>query len=61
MKNPIYAKAKDLQEYVAKIRQQIHQNPELGMKEYKTVNLVKQELESYGVKIVPIDVETGLL
>ncbi len=61
MENPIYAKAKDLQEYVAKIRQQIHQNPELGMKEYKTVNLVKQELESYGVKIVPIDVETGIL
>ena len=61
MGNEVFQKAKGLMEYVMKLRRQIHQNPELGLKEYETAALIKQELESYGVEVVPISAETGVL
>jgi amidohydrolase/hippurate hydrolase len=59
--NLIFEKAKALKADVTVLRQQIHQNPELGMKEYNTTALIKKELKSYGVEIVPIAAETGVL
>ncbi len=59
--NRILEKAKALKADVTVLRQQIHQNPELGMKEYHTTALIKKELKSYGVEIVPIAAETGVL
>ncbi len=61
MGNDIFQKAIELKDYSTKIRRELHQHPELGMKEYKTAELIKKELESFGVEIVPIDMETGVL
>ena len=61
MSNEIFRKALEFKPEIAKLRQQIHQFPELGMKEHKTAALIKQQLASYGVEMVPIAVETGVL
>lgn len=57
----ILKKAYELKEELTLIRRHIHQNPELGFKEYKTTALIKKELEKAGVTIVDIGTETGVL
>ena len=44
-----------------KIRRHLHQNPELGMQEFKTTKLIKKELESMGVEIVKFKSKVGIL
>lgn len=61
MGNEVFKKANENKDYLVKIRRQIHQNPELGFKETKTSNLIKEELASYGVEMVEIDSATGVL
>ena len=46
--------AKNTESHAIKLRQHIHQHPELGNMEFKTSELVQKELKSYG-----IDVRTG--
>ncbi|MDO5027987.1 MAG: M20 family metallopeptidase [Bacillota bacterium] len=43
------------------IRRQLHQYPELGMKEYKTSNFVYQTLKSFGLKNIKRTGHTGLV
>ena len=37
--------------HAIELRRQIHRNPELGWHEFKTTELIKQELASYGIEI----------
>ena len=42
------------------IRHEIHAHPELGFEEYKTTELIKKELRSYGIEIQELpDLKTG--
>lgn len=43
------------------IRRHIHQNPELSFEEYKTTELIKEKLAEYGVEVVDIGMNTGVL
>jgi amidohydrolase len=61
MGNDVFQKALEIKDYVTKIRRQIHQNPELGMKEFETTALVRRELEAMGVEIAPVEMEVGVL
>jgi len=57
----ILQKACEIKEYLIQTRRHIHQNPELGFKEFKTTSFVKRELERMGIEVVPLNVETGVL
>lgn len=37
--------------HALEIRHQVHENPELGNKEFKTAELYRKELESYGIEV----------
>lgn len=50
---------KELIGYVAEIRHQIHQNPELSMEEYETTRLVCRELERFGLEVTRWEDMTG--
>ncbi len=43
------------------LRRALHQNPELGLKEHRTTELIRRELESYGITILNTGLETGLI
>lgn len=58
----------DLKEYIhlyanhaVTLRRQLHQNPELSLKEFETTALIRRELESYGIPILDSGLETGLI
>ena len=59
--NPIYNEALFIKEYLTKIRRKIHQYPELGMQEFKTTKLIKQELSNIGIDIIEINSDVGVL
>lgn len=61
MSNQIFKKASEIKDYVANIRRHLHENPELGFKEINTTKLIKKELLSYGVELVDIGLESGVL
>lgn len=61
MSNEIWAKANELKDYFTDIRRQIHQHPELGGKETHTADLIRRELSSCGIEIVPFAVPTGVV
>ena len=61
MEENVKQKTEHLKEKLIKIRRKIHHNPELAFKEYKTTSLVKQELIKAGIKIVPLEIDTGVL
>ncbi|MGI5888283.1 MAG: M20 metallopeptidase family protein [Oscillospiraceae bacterium] len=42
-------KAHEIRDYVIKIREQIHENPELSYKEFNTTKLVASELDKMGI------------
>ena len=46
---------------MTKIRRMIHQNPEIGLNEYGTTNLVKKELMEMGVEVREINSKIGVL
>lgn len=47
--------------YGIELRRKIHQNPELSGKEYTTTNLIRQELESFGITVLDSGLEAGLI
>jgi len=51
--------ARDLTPYAVAIRHRIHENPELGMQEFNTTALVKQELKDMGAEILDLGTEVG--
>lgn len=50
----------NIEEKVIALRRHFHQYPEASLKEYKTAEKIKQELDSYGIPYVSIG-ETGVL
>lgn len=54
-------RARSLKEYCTGIRHLIHQNPELSFEEYETTELIKRELKSMGIDILPLDIDTGVV
>ncbi len=45
----ILEKAKELLPFMTSIRRQIHENPELGMEEYDTAELIGEQLDNIGI------------
>ncbi len=39
----------------------LHENPELSYQEFKTTALIKKELEDANIRILPLDLETGVV
>jgi amidohydrolase len=57
----LMSKVMEIKDYITGIRRQIHQHPEVGFKEAQTTKLIIKELESYGIEVVPLSTETGVL
>ena len=53
--------AKQYSQYAIDIRHQIHMHPETAMEEYKTTELIKNELKKMGAEIQDIGIETGCI
>ena len=50
----------DYAPHAVEIRHEIHAHPELGFEEYKTTELIKKELKSYGIEIQELpELKTG--
>src|SRR5690606_19278406 len=47
--------------HTIKLRQHIHQHPELGNMEFKTSELVQKELKSYGIEVRKGYAKTGVI
>lgn len=47
-------------EDAVKIRRYLHENPELSNQELNTTQLIKKELEKYGIEIEKLDIKTGI-
>lgn len=52
---------KKVEMHTIKLRQHIHQHPELGNMEYKTSALVQKELKSYGIEVKTGFAQTGVI
>ena len=52
-------KAVELTPYAVAIRHKIHENPELGMKEFNTTAIVRRELQNMGAEILDLRTEVG--
>ena len=61
MTSEIMEKAVKLKEYMTTIRRHLHTHPELGFQEHETTSLIKRELESTGVEVIPLKANTGVL
>ena len=53
--------AKNVEAHAIKLRQHIHQYPELGNMEFKTSELVQKELKSYGIEVRNGYAKTGVI
>lgn len=53
--------AQNVESYTIKLRQHIHQHPELGNMEFKTSELVQKELKSYGIEVRKGYAKTGVI
>lgn len=52
---------RELEPYFIELRHKIHAHPELGMREFKTTELIKNELTKYGIKALPNGNDTGVI
>lgn len=59
LKTEVTALAKELTPYAVSIRHEIHEHPELGLKEYNTTEIVKRELNKIGAEILDLGLEVG--
>jgi len=53
--------ARNLFEYSREIRRDLHQHPELGFKEYRTAEIIAQQLANLGVEVTTGLAETGVM
>lgn len=60
-KKRIVELAENNREHIIKIRESIHAHPELSFKEYKTSELVRNELNRLGIKYTNSPVENGIV
>jgi len=56
----IFDKARELKKELIKIRQNIHQYPELAFIEIRTTTIIKEELKKLGITLIPLKSETGV-
>lgn len=61
MTTQIMEKSLEIKDYITNVRRQIHNNPELGFKEYNTTDIIKKELEKIGVEMLPLSMKTGVV
>ncbi len=61
MKEQVWKLVDEVKKFVVEARHRIHENPELGFKEFETTAFVTKELEAAGIEVVPLDLETGVL
>ncbi|GAB1427711.1 hypothetical protein MASR2M17_11380 [Aminivibrio sp.] len=61
MNSEVLQKSLALSDYITKAKRRIHSNPELGMEEFETTAFVKSELQSMGIKIIPLSEKVGVL
>jgi len=54
-------KSLQIQDYIIKIRRRIHENPELGYKEFETSKLIQRELDIIGINYKTGIAKTGVL
>ena len=60
MSKKIFDKARELKKELIKIRQNIHQHPELAFQEIRTTTIIKEELKKLGITLIPLKSETGV-
>jgi len=53
-------KAKNMQDWMIKLRRDLHKHPELSYKEYRTSKLIKEELRKMGIEMKSVG-ETGII
>lgn len=51
MTDPVLDRARSYQDELAAIRRDIHANPELGLQEHRTAELVAKKLEEWGIEV----------
>ena len=61
MQNTIINEILKEHEYLSGIRKRLHKFPELAFCETNTTKIIKDELLKYGVEILELDIETGVL
>lgn len=61
MNKKIFDKARELKGELIKIRQDIHQHPEIAFQEIRTTALIREELKKLGITIIPLKSATGVL
>ncbi len=61
MSKKIFYKARELKGELIKIRQDIHQHPEIAFQEVRTTALIREELKKLGITIIPLKSATGVL
>lgn len=61
MEKGVLKEAFRIKDDMTDIRRRIHQNPELGFKEFETTALIRSELQKLGVEQVSIGLETGVV
>lgn len=52
---------KEYSQHAISVRETLHKNPELSGAEFETTELIKKELESYGVEIEDFNMKTGIV
>ena len=57
----ILQQAQSQHEVLTQIRRHLHQHPEIGFEEIETTALIRKELETLPVEIVPLSIPTGVL
>ena len=60
-KNCVVKKAEEIFEWVRGIRRDLHMHPELGMKEYRTSEMICKHLEELGIPYVKNIANTGVV
>ena len=52
--------SEDIRKHIIEIAHDIHQNPELGMKEFETTALIQKTLQECGIEIEDWGMDTGV-
>ena len=56
----IFDKVRELKGGLIKIRQDIHQHPEIAFQEIRTTTLIEEELKKLGITLIPLKSATGV-
>ena len=59
--NEIFAKSKELKDFMTTQRRHFHQNPELSHKEFETTKHIKNCLNEMGVNLLDVEFNTGCI